>query len=1198
VRVADIVQRTSLRDRSQSVAIPYGAVALTLLLVGVVALRRHGLIALGDVWPGYAIPGNRHLADAFSLWTTSLTGFGSAYFAPDLVLPSLFCGSLALVGLSPATQQLAFYVALLVFEGLGTAYFVRGLFPERPIIALIAGIALPLSLYNAVVFLNYVDAFAIGFFPYSAGWLVRRLREPVPPMRLAAECGLLSPGVMMLAGTPPIAAYFLLWVAGCTVTSWIVWRTFRATVGGLALGVLLALAINGWWAYQVFVTLSGGAAVSAAFAGPLEWSWVDRRASVLNLLSMKAIWSIDKSEYAPWFWIYERTPLQQLVFAPAFLALMSILSPYRRRVALLFGIVAASAFLAKGYHQPFAGTNAFLYENLPFFWLFRDPQVEANITLYLAMFALAAVGLVEAVSRLARAFGNAPESTRRVVQRAGAATLFAALLASGAVLVAGAAVPNEWLNGQARTVINIPQYWYDAAAYLNARVGTERVLVLPNDDFYAMGYEWGYYGADGPPRSLIHVPVIMLAPGAYDYVAQSLAARGLLRGILESIQSRPNVAIAPALCMAGIGWILQRNDINTTIEFHHIVPAPQIAGFLSRQPGIRKVAGFGKLDVYRVAGPEGLVAAYEGSSSWRSPNPPDLVRSGAILNGDATWLGALAERTATPSAIGFLIDTSESAQPYTLERAGTAWLAPPAVAAVSLQAASGRLHARLAGAATVSNGTPLVWRRDIAIPIVPHARGEVAVRVSDRYQLLASERIARGERLDLGLQPLASDDPLGVTLYTLGPNALAGVPWELIPDCRLPVSEALSMPASAQLGAGLVRLRTGSGSACARVVSRAPFERGDTLFAELDYRNVAGAEPAISIVSPPALVNDDDLLFGASWHRWNHIFKGTRSRAALVAFAFKTSPRVSANEYARASIRRMDEAESASVATPDTIAPVAAGVIRPQPASFGPNLLRDATFQRGLWNPLVDDTARQALEARRAERSFVSRSGVLELRANGSHVSERQTIAGVAGSMVRVNLEARALRGQPPVAQLIGEDGQILWQSGFRASSDWQSAQADVYVGSGNDEAAYVLTAAADYAPSVAQFRHLSLRAWSGPSSRTVVVSGVAPRALPARWVERGDEIDATVPAGTRVLVLRNSFSEGWRVAEAGRNMHWDHVAVDGIFNGWIVPPGSEREITLYFEPNIVFRRLQALAVVGIALCFGLLGIIALRSRG
>ena len=1189
-------RRVTFVDRLRSLAMPYGIIGVTLFLAAFSAFHRNGLIARGDLWPGYAIPGNQHLTNALSLWSISLSGFGSTSFAPDEILPAALCGLLAHIGFSPSLQQFTFYTALLIFEGIGTAYLVRGLFPERPIVALVAGLALPLSLYNAAPFLNYIDAFAVGFFPLAAGWLVRRLREPVSPTRFAAECGLMSLGVMMLAGTPPIAAYFMAWAAGWIAAGWVVWRTFRQTAAGLALGVIFALAINSWWAYQVIVTLGGGGAASQTFAGPIEWSWVDRRASLLNLLSMKAMWSLDYGEYAPWFWIYERAPLQELVFAPLFFALASVLSPYRRRVAALFAVLAVSAFLAKGYHAPFGEANAFLYQHIPFFWLLRDPLVEAGITLYLALFTLAALGLVEVASRVAGMFARAQIRARQTIERVAAFALFALVIANGVLFDAGAALPEEWLNGQARTVVDIPQYWYDAAAYLNEHAGSERVLIMPNDDFYQMPYDWGYYGADGPPRTLIHAAVVLLTPDSYAYLAISPAARGLLGDLLDSIQSRPAVAIAPALRVAGVGWILQRNDIKTAMPFRHILGAPYVAAYLARQPGIHRVATFGKLDVYRVNDPQPYLAAYDGWGQSLSAASPDLVRTGIMLSGDPAWLNEAGDAGAA-SARGFSASADEPGPSYRMARAATLWLKPRSISVTAQLITPKSLLVRMRGARLTSSGARRAWSRDMLIPLLSRPSARIAIHVADDYFVTSPGELEKGAPIDVGTYVPPSDAPLTVEVYALGPNLLATQAWGMLSDCRQPPSDDV-VNAAAPLSAGTLRIFTGEGSACASIGLPAPRARYDKLLAELEYRNAGGAEPAISFTSKRASFDDDDLLFGARWHPWHRVVDNTEGPVVVASYAWKTTTATTVNEYRHAGISRMRRIGARVIADPDLIAQVGAGVFEPEALKSGASLLRDAAFEHGLRRPVIDDGTRQPLlpDPRRAGYTVLP-GGVLELRAGTTRISERLTITGVAGRIVRLHVDARSLMGQGPTARLVGSSGQTLWQSGFHADDRWQAAQVSVHVGSGDDAIGLWLIASSDYVPSIVQFKNVSLQTWPNHAGDVVAAEGRAPRDLPIHWAGDVDRYTAQLPQGARLFVLRNSFSEGWHVAAAGEDLAWRHVTVDGIFNAWIVPPGAPRDVDIYFKPNILFRRLQALAVAGIALCFAVLGLTVMRRR-
>jgi hypothetical protein len=599
-------------------ALVFAIVALAVAVVAFLSLRRDGYIAGGDIFPGYLMPGNHVFDESTRLWGTHISGLGSPQFMPGAMPFALWGSFWRALGLSGPTVQWLLYLALLEFAGLSAVFFARTLFPERRLIALTAGLAYPLSFYVGLTFRDPINAFAFGYFPFVAALLMKRAREPVSTLRLMVDIGLASLGFMILATSPPIAVYALLWAIAWLIGSLIRFDTWRIWPG-LALGAVAAVMLNAWWAYAAFLTLfANGGSASQTFLSPLAWGFVHERASILNMLSMQGIWAYLMPVYVPWAGAYASGYRLFALYLPAIFACVAIvLAPYRRRVWLLLAICLVSLFIGKGYHQPFGDVNAFLYAKIPFFWLFRDPQEETGITLYLSLFVLAGVG----VTQLSTMAANAVEALRPDRRFAGVAMagtwalLMVLVLSNGLAVIRGDVIPATWLNGTARSVVTPPLYWRQAADFLNAQPDESRVLILPNDDFYMMPYAWGFYGLDVVPQTWIKRPALSVAPQSFNWLGGSPSLRVQYGDLVGEIRAGSDRSLAPLLSALDAGWIVQRNDVVWSQPGRQILTPSAIGAYLRRQPAIEKVASFGMLDVYRVSIAHTCVSAYDGFAS-------------------------------------------------------------------------------------------------------------------------------------------------------------------------------------------------------------------------------------------------------------------------------------------------------------------------------------------------------------------------------------------------------------------------------------------------------------------------------------------------------------------------------------------------------------------------------------------------------
>jgi arabinofuranan 3-O-arabinosyltransferase len=183
----------------------------------------------------------------------------------------------------------------------------------------------------------------------------------------------------------------------------------------------------------------------------------------------------------------------------------------------------------------------------------------------------------------------------------------AGLVVLGALpLIAGEATRN-------RSFDDLPNYWVEAAQWLERNSEGGRALVLPGAPFGV--YVWGRTN-DEPLQPLATTPWVVRD-------AVPLASAGAIR-FLDAVNERVDTGrgspgLADALSRAGINWIVVRNDID---ERRSGAPrAAEVRQALSRSPGITPYAGFGPvLPPYRgettvVDG--GLVDAGAAIEVWR-----------------------------------------------------------------------------------------------------------------------------------------------------------------------------------------------------------------------------------------------------------------------------------------------------------------------------------------------------------------------------------------------------------------------------------------------------------------------------------------------------------------------------------------------------------------------------------------------------
>ena len=247
--------------------------------------------------------------------------------------------------------------------------------------------------------------------------------------------------------------------------------------------------------------------------------------------------------------------------------------PYRRWLLICTGLAALVALA--GYAGPLGGALHGHAQTLlngplaPFRNVYKLEPVAA---------AALALGCAHATARCWR---------RAAMLRRGAPRLAAAasILAVTLLVLAGLALPQ--LTGQVLqpgSFRQVPRYWYQAAAFLAARSGTQTALVVPTEPHGT--YLWGD-PIDDPLEPLATSPWAERALVPYG----GPGSQSLLDTAENAIESGQRVpGLAEYLQRAGIRYLVVRNDLNPGMLGY---TSPQIVHETLRLSGFRLAASFG-----------------------------------------------------------------------------------------------------------------------------------------------------------------------------------------------------------------------------------------------------------------------------------------------------------------------------------------------------------------------------------------------------------------------------------------------------------------------------------------------------------------------------------------------------------------------------------------------------------------------------
>jgi len=554
------------------------------------------LLAGGDNFPPVLIDPGMWMQRMRYAW--DLAGLGGPNSLIQ-VLPQIVFNYLLRLVFAPAEAQHVFYAFLYAAQFLSMVVFVLTILPGHRVAAYLAALFYCFNPFVVLVPPGYLGLFQLAYLPYMAALFIRAATRPLNMRFLAVFA--VSAGVSgVLFVNPPLFALFLLF-AGlmiCYVISH-QWRRDSRVLLRVALLAGLFILANVYWIAQAYFVLFGSGHQQVAVTQAQDWSFVVRRSSILNMFWLNPTWAWDY--YYPYAPVYKTPILELTVFLPALLAFSSLLNrSIPRRIVLPATSVALVLLLVStGLHGPWQVINLFLYQHLPLFWLFREPDNKFPILIlvfYAPLIGYQAEWLSEQVLRVSML---RPRPRGRLVARACLlSVLGVAFVVTAFPLVTGAVVGRSFASST-KTGVALPGYWYKLKDYLSQRDVHGGVLLLPNDDFYQMPYSWGYYGADVVAGEFLPNRIFTLIVGN-GYLSSISSSTDLNAGIMRALKSSNHATILPYLAVQGIKYIVQRNDIVADQPGRHILPPQQVRSYLKAQPYLHFVRSFDQLDLYAV----------------------------------------------------------------------------------------------------------------------------------------------------------------------------------------------------------------------------------------------------------------------------------------------------------------------------------------------------------------------------------------------------------------------------------------------------------------------------------------------------------------------------------------------------------------------------------------------------------------------
>lgn len=1125
------------------------------------------------------MPGNSVFSSSNHLWGASVVGIGSPQFLSTFVVWGLIGQLLAFVGISGPLAQFLFLTTLLLWQGYGLFTFVDNIFPEYPIGALITSLSLPLSLYNILIFRNPIQAFALGYFAWFAGTIWHLIAAPMAQWRRGIIGGLATIGLAILAGTPPLALTFSLWALFWVVLAWRAFHQFRQTYPSVILALMVSGVLNEWWIIAAYFALfDSQGSLQQTFQGPLAWDWVDQHASILHLLSMQGFWSYPQRAYFPWITWYHTALYHWSLFLPMVLALLGLIWGRSKRAVSLLGIIIVALYIAKGVHRPFAISNIFLYLHLPSFWLLRDPQVEMDPILYIALFTLVGMGVSAFVARVYHGLPRVLRPMAFVI----ASLLVFGLGLNGAPLLNGSAFRAVTAQ-HVRSTVTIPASWNHLAAFLRRQGGHRGVIALPNDDFYQMPYSWGYYGTDQVAQTLLSQPVTILSPVPSGYFAGSPPYQRLLARIQTDIQFNPTRPIAPLLQSLGIRWVIQRNDIRSNFPHRKILSPTYMQYYYGQQKDLKLTKTWGKLALYRVksSSPSPTFAGYRTATWWSSPNNPSFITAHQVFNHTPAWITSARPSTIPVSAVGHRWSAFHTQSTIAAKTHGTMTIRPKELRVVARRTAHAVTIILTGPSFQSGHRAPHTWTTQHTIPLTKTlaANRPLVVQIGGKHFVIPPSPSPQRHRLgSMGV-------PSGTTFFPIevwSEKSARSIHWSHALNCNRQGSSGTIHAAHAQ---GNVTISGHHAGACVNNSQRLsiPHPAREQVWLNIGYRHRRGTAPNYAIAQN-ARVTHIQLPSHTTWQHWSQWINPTAHTIRVFAYAYSVHHPTTNQYHATVTVLAPVSRRTLVPIHSERFAVHKGSVHRPSGIPTTHTVWAARMFTHG---PHIIFNAHNTSPATAHSLSARALSATtFALTAQTDAVGYQTTITHGGGRFLRITGQAQVTQGlSSPRVTITDNQGHIVWNGRFFAGRHaWQPFSKNLYIPVHDYPIRLTFYSYASYStPTTVRYKNVALQEWSHQTGQLTWLSGKSPRHTSVRAIQQHSTQDRVlVSPRTRLLVMHGAYSPLWHATVANHpHLKLKHVSINHMLNGWIIPPHRRAlTISIVFSPQTLYSAVFLLTII------------------
>lgn len=511
-----------------------------------------------------------------------------------------FFNLLAFFGLNNYLQQAFVYFMILFLSMLFMYLFVYELFDYRTDKKLIATLSAIFYVFNPLSMISYwyrgiLSLYLIPFIPLVLFFFLLTMKKQklIYIFLLSIIFSVLSIVFLNPAFVIPVIILLVLFFIYQLVLDWKNKYPLKKIFSSIIVLIFLSFLINAWFLLPLTQDINDYFTVQITIIDIFQYLIDNSRAVSLTTFFRLIPIKLDSEIWAykdpTWRYLYNSDFFILLGFFITLLILVPLLLRKKDKNILFFALLLLiGVFLSLGLNPPFGFAFNFMYTNIPYFNIFRNPYDKFMPFLVVSFTILFGVGVSSLHNWINRRSKGCANTVLIII-------LFLTIGVYSFPMWTGSVVntPVVIRGNEISSFVEVPLYYENISKYFSNDLTDYRILSLPLRPIGYVGFNWTY-GYDGPDATWLLYKHKAISDLAYNYYP---SAR-----ILSKHEKQNFTNLYKITKFFGIKYVVIQNDVDIihgNYKGDKLTAQRELKSLLD-QLNVSLIRSFGELDLYKI----------------------------------------------------------------------------------------------------------------------------------------------------------------------------------------------------------------------------------------------------------------------------------------------------------------------------------------------------------------------------------------------------------------------------------------------------------------------------------------------------------------------------------------------------------------------------------------------------------------------